>query len=757
MPKVKKEKTAVKKITKPKTVAQKRAERAPVHPKAVSKTHTIKPKVAGKPQGNGLASNSQSHKLLKPKVVAKKKKEEIIPVIKPVVKHEVKAEAKIDIKPAAQKRAERVPIHPIETGAAQKRVPIHPIESGAAHKVEIKHEAMPEVKHETRPVIKPVHDIKPEPVAEIKAEFTPDKEIEIELPITLKDLAVKLQEKSSVLIKHFMGMGMMVGINQALDEEVVNKLCLKYNCAIKKALNPEETALQEHKEKDKPGALKKRSPIVTFMGHVDHGKTSLLDAIRKTKVAEGEHGGITQHIGAYRVSLPGGEITFLDTPGHEAFTAMRARGARITDIVVLVVAADDGIMPQTQEAIDHARAAGVTIIVAINKIDKPQANIDMVKKQLSQAGLTAEDWGGKTITVPVSAKTGAGIDSLLEMILLQAEIMELKANPNRPANGVVVEARMAKGRGPVATLLVQNGTLHLNQNIIVGNLYGKIRAMLNDRFQSVTAVGPASPVEILGISGIPQVGEQFFVIEDEKQAKDLVQARVEKERQQQVKSVKRVSLEDLHTQIAAGKIKELKLIIKADVQGSLEAIKDTLDKLNVSEIKIDVIHAGVGNINNSDVILAMASDALIVGFNVNSDELAKELISKEGLEVKIYNIIYELANDIKAAVEGMLDPKLKKVFLGRLEVRKMFKLSRSGLIAGCIVTKGKITRNSMVTLLRNGQVAFEGKLSSLKRFKDDVRDVSEGVECGISIGGFDQLMEGDIIEAYDIEKIARRL
>jgi translation initiation factor IF-2 len=609
--------------------------------------------------------------------------------------------------------------------------------------------------HEVKAKI--VHEIKSEPIVEIKIEVAPDKEIEIELPITLKDLAVKLQEKSSVLIKHFMGMGMMVGINQALDEEAVNKLCLKYNCAIKKTLNAEEVALQEHKEKDKPGQLKKRSPIVTFMGHVDHGKTSLLDAIRKTKVAEGEHGGITQHIGAYRVSLPGGEITFLDTPGHEAFTAMRARGARITDIVVLVVAADDGIMPQTQEAIDHARAAGVSIIVAINKIDKPQANIDMVKKQLSEADLTAEDWGGKTITVPVSAKTGSGIDNLLEMILLQAEIMELKANPNRPASGVVVEARMAKGRGPVATLLVQNGTLHLNQNIIVGNLYGKIRAMLNDRVQSVTAVGPASPVEVLGISGIPQVGEQFFVIEDEKQAKSLVQSRVEKERQHQVKGVKRVSLEDLHAQIAEGKIKELKLIIKADVQGSLEAIKDTLDKLNVSEIKISVIHAGVGNINNSDVILALASDALILGFNVSADELAKVLISKEGIEIKIYNIIYELANDIKAAVEGMLDPKLKKVFLGKAEVRKMFKLSHSGIIAGCIVTKGKINRNSMVTLMRNGQVAFEGKLSSLKRFKDDVRDVTEGFECGMSIGGFDQLMEGDIIEAYEIEKIARKL
>jgi translation initiation factor IF-2 len=730
MPKVKKEKTAVKKVAKPKVQAKAK--------KIISKGHVLKSKVIAKPQ---------SHKPLKTKVIAKKKKEEIRPVIKPAVKQEQTTEVKAEVK-SAQKRA---PIHPIESGTAQKRAPIHPIESGTAHKVEVKHEAKPEIK----PVAKPAHA--PEVKPEVKVEVTPAKEIEIELPITLKDLAVKLQEKSSVLIKHFMSMGVMVGINQVLDEESVNKLCLKYNCAVKKALSVEEAILEEHKAKDKPEELKKRSPIVTLMGHVDHGKTSLLDAIRKTKVVEGEHGGITQHIGAYRVSLAEGEITFLDTPGHEAFTAMRARGARITDIVVLVVAADDGIMPQTQEAIDHARAAGVTIIVAINKMDKPQANIDMVKKQLSEAGLTAEDWGGKTITVPVSAKTASGIDNLLEMILLQAEIMELKANPDRLACGVVVEAKMAKGRGPVATLLVQNGTLHLNQNIIVGNLYGKIRAMLDDRSQSVTAVGPASPVEVLGISGIPQVGEQFFVVEDERQAKDLVQTRLEKEKQQQLKSAKRVSLEDLHAQIAEGKIKELKIIIKADVQGSLEAIKDTLDRLNVSEIKIDVIHTGVGNINNSDVILAVASDALIVGFNVNADELAKELISKEGIEVKIYNIIYELANDIKAAVEGMLDPKLKKVFLGRLEVKKMFKLSRSGLIAGCIVTKGKINRNSLVTLVRNGQVAFEGKLSSLKRFKDDVRDVSEGFECGISISGFDQLMEGDVIEAYEIEKIARRL
>ncbi|MDD5477214.1 MAG: translation initiation factor IF-2 [Candidatus Omnitrophica bacterium] len=707
MPKAKKEKTIVKKIVKTKVKVEAKAKKSP------AKAHALKPKPAAKP--------------LKPKPAVKKVKEEIKPVlksVKPAVKHAApKVEVKVEAKP------------------------------------EIKIEVKPEIKPEAAPVIKPkpaVH-IQPEPVPEIKVEAAPGKEIELELPITVKDLAIKLQEKSSVLIKHLMDMKVMIGINQTLDEDILNKLCLKYNFKIKKAPDAEELALEMHKKIDQPQELKNRPPIVTLMGHVDHGKTSLLDAIRKTKVTEAEHGGITQHIGAYRVSLPQGEITFLDTPGHEAFTAMRARGARITDIVVLVVAADDGIMPQTQEAIDHARAAGVAIIVAINKIDKAQANVDMVKKQLSEIGLTAEDWGGKTITVPVSAKTGEGIDNLLEMILLQAEVMELKANPDRLAYGVVVEARMSKGRGPVATLLVQNGSLNLNQSIIVGTLYGKIRAMLNDRGQGITSVGPASPVEVLGISGIPQVGEQFFVIEDEKLAKSLIQARVEKERLQQVKEVKRVSLEDLHAQIAGGKIKELKLIIKADVQGSLEAIKDTLDKLNVSEIKIDIIHMGAGNINISDVVLAMASDALILGFNVSADEPAKELISKEGIDVKTYSIIYELANDIKAAVEGMLSPKLKKVFLGRAEVRKMFKLSRSGLIAGCFVTKGKINRNCMVTVMRNGEAAFEGKLSSLKRFKDDVREVGEGFECGIAIGGFDQLMEGDIIEAYDIEKIARKL
>jgi translation initiation factor IF-2 len=552
-------------------------------------------------------------------------------------------------------------------------------------------------------------------------------------------------------------MKVMAGINQMLDETVVTALSTKFNFKILQAPDEEELALAQHKEPDAPEALRPRSPIVTFMGHVDHGKTSLMDAIRKTKIAEGEHGGITQHIGAYRVSLPHGEITFLDTPGHEAFTAMRARGASVTDIVVLVVAADDGVMPQTHEAIDHARAAGVPIIVALNKIDKPQANLDTVKKQLGELNLVAEDWGGKTITVGVSAKTGEGIDNLLEMILLEAQMLELKADPNKLAKGVVLEAKINPGRGISVTLLVQGGTLHLNDHIVVGNFYGKIRAMVNHLGKAVAAATPGVPVEVLGIAGVPEAGEQFYAFAEEKAAKELALRRQEKDRLQQMRSSARISLEDLHAQIAAGKIKELNLILKADVQGSLGAIKDVILKLAVEEIKINFIHEGVGDINTSDVVLAAASNALILGFHVMVDDLAKEVVNREGIDVRIYNIIYELGNEIKAALEGMLEPRLKKNFLGRAEVRKVMKLTKSGIIAGCYVNKGKITRNALVNLVRNGEVVYDGKVSSLRRFKDDVKEVAEGFECGIALSGFDAMQEGDVIEAFEIEKIARKL
>lgn len=715
-----------------------------------------KEKTSVRKRGAAVKPKKAVHRRAKSKAAVKPKLKPAIKVVKKVV---------LKQKPTSpiQKPVTPKPVpYKIETPVAK---PVHP-----EVKKEIAKPIISEPKKEVLPVKKeipalkavPKHEpvkIEPKVEVEVAAPLKPVelKELELNLPITLKDLAIKLQEKPSVIIKSLMDMRVMVGINQSMDEQSVIKICEKYGFKINKAIGKEEVFLKIHEEQDEPKDLNPRPPVVTIMGHVDHGKTSLLDAIRKTKVAESEHGGITQHIGAYRVSLAHGEITFLDTPGHEAFTAMRARGARITDIVILVVAADDGIMPQTQEAIDHACAAGVPIIVAINKIDKPQANLDRVKKQLADLDLKAEDWGGKTITVPVSAKTGEGIDSLLEMVLLEAQMLELKSNPKRHARGVVVEAKMAKGRGPVATLLVQNGTLRLNENIIVGNFYGKIRAMTDDHGSAVISAGPGVPVEVLGISDVPDAGEQFFVIPDEKQAKELAAMRSERQRQQQIKIIKRISLEDLHSEIVAGKIKELKLIIKADVQGSLEAIKETLSRLNVSEIKLDIIHTGVGNINSSDVILAVASNALILGFNVTADELAKGLVAKEGVDVRTYNIIYELASDIKAAVEGMLEPKIKKVFVGRAEVRKVFKLSRAGTVAGCFITKGKINRSSLINILRNGDVVFEGKLSALKRFKDDVRDVAEGFECGMSFSGFDAMMEGDIIEAYEIEIIARKL
>ena len=700
-------------------------------PKKEKKVSVKKPKAkasAAKPKRAKTASKASSAGKTSTRIQAK-----------PAAKAPRKTRAKIT-KPAPKKQ--KAPVAPVAPQGRVEEKIIKPAASVALRK------KRPE------PVVGEQPKVAVGPPPEKKKDL---KELEINFPVTVKDLAVKLQEKPSNLIKMLMGMKVMAAINQRLDEPILLMLGEKLGFQIKKAPDEEEQALKLHQQEDAPKQLISRPPIVTFMGHVDHGKTSLLDAIRKSKVVDKEHGGITQHIGAYRVNLSGSEITFLDTPGHEAFTAMRARGASVTDMVVLVVAADDGIMPQTKEAIDHARAAGVSIIIAINKIDKPQADLDRVKKQLSSMDLLAEDWGGKTIIVGVSAKTGEGIDTLLEMILLEAQMLELKANPDRLAKGIVIEAKMSKGRGPVATLLVQNGTLRLNDNILIGKFYGKIRGMFNDHGVAVEVAPPSYPVEILGLSGIPAAGEQFFIFDDDRQAKEISAMRHEKEKQQQVKEIKHIGLEGLYSSIKEGKIKELKLIIKADVQGSLEAIKDTFTKLKDSEIKLTVIHEGVGNINSSDVILAAASDALVLGFNIKQDELAKELSAKEGVEVRIYNVIYELSREIKAALEGMLEPTIKKNFLGRAEIRKVFNLSRSGAVAGCFVTKGKIARSASVNLVRNGEVLYEGNILNLKRFKDDVREVAEGFECGITLKGFESLQQSDIIEAFEIEKIARKL
>jgi len=664
---------------------------------------------------------------------------------------------------AIVKDKEAVPQKPEPKPAA-----VHsPQPAAAEHKpaaAEVKHTPPPPAKP-AEPVVKDTRHIKPAaqpaaavPVPESKPAVTvAPKELQLDIPITVKDLAVKMQEKPSTLLKCLMDMRIMATINQMLDEPTVSLLCAKYGLKFVPAPGQEEMTLGMHNAPDKKELLKPRAPIVTFMGHVDHGKTSLLDAIRKTKVADSEHGGITQHMNAYRVAFKNGEITFIDTPGHEAFTAMRARGAGVTDIVVLVVAADDGVMPQTVEAIDHSRAAGVSIIVALNKVDKTQANLDRVKKQLAGLNLNPEDWGGKTITVPVSAKTGQGIDDLLEMILLEAQMLELKVNPNKPAKGIVLEAELSKHRGTVCALLVQEGTLNLNDTIIVGRYYGRVKAMFDDHGRNVSSALPSCPVEVLGLSGVPQAGEQFYVVSDEKAARDLALKRQEDERLRQVKAPRRISLEDLHARIKEGTVKELRLILKGDTQGSLEAVKDIIGKIAVTEIKVEIMHAGVGNINSSDVVLAAASDALVMGFNISADDMAKEISAKEGVDIRIYNIIYELGNEIKAAIEGMLEPKLKKNFQGRADVRKVFRLSKGGTIAGCMVAKGRIQRNSAAALLRNGEQIYEGKISSVKRFKDDVKEVNENFECGISLSGFDAFQEGDVIETFDIERIARKL
>lgn len=586
------------------------------------------------------------------------------------------------------------------------------------------------------------------------------KPLEVSVPTTIKDLAVSLNIKSNELIKYLMfKFKLFANINQSLGDEIVSEILKDHGFKLVKPPSLEDMVIKPYKELDSD-KLKFRSPIVTFMGHVDHGKTSLLDVIKRTKVAESEHGGITQHIGAYEVKLPKGKITFLDTPGHEAFTAMRARGANVTDIVVLVVAADDGIMPQTVEAIDHARAAKVPIIVAMNKIDKPQSDIERLKRQLSEIGLTPEDWGGKTITVGVSAKTAEGIDTLLEMILLESEMLELKSSYEQEASGVVVEAKLSKGKGPIATVLVQSGVLKIGDFVIVGYHSGRIKAMLDSLRTPVREAGPSTPVEITGLSGVPEAGEKFYVVNDEKKARELVDKKLQEQKRLRLEpSLKRshLHLEDLYREIKEHGVKELNIIVKADTQGSVEAIEDSLNKIGTKEVKITVMHKGVGLINSSDVILAMASNAIIIGFHVDPDDLAKAMAQKEGIDIRTYRIIYEIVNDMKAALEGMLAPKIKKVFSGRAEVKKVFKLSKSGSVAGCIVRKGKIVRSGQAVLVRNGQVSFEGKIAALKRFKDDVREVAEGFECGISLAGFEDIKDGDFIDVFQIEEIARKL
>ena len=581
--------------------------------------------------------------------------------------------------------------------------------------------------------------------------------IEIGETITVKDLAEQINKPVNDVIKTLMFLGVMAAMNQEIDFETAKKVAEKYD--IEAYVKEEDSTLEEHFEEDEEiedENLESRPPIITVMGHVDHGKTSLLDAIRKAKVTDTEAGGITQHIGAYTVDIKGQKLTFLDTPGHEAFTAMRARGAQITDIVILVVAADDGIMPQTVEAINHCKAADVPMIVAINKIDREGANQDRIKQELTEHGLVVEDWGGDVIAVPVSAKQNLNIDTLLEMVVLTAEMLELKANPARKGKGTVIEAKLDKGRGAVASLLVQNGTLHAGDSIIVGSTYGRIRAMFDDAGKKIKSAGPSIPVEVLGLSEVPAAGDRFTVVKDEKTARQMAEARREKERQENFNSAHKVSLEDLYSQIKEGKVKELSVIIKADVQGSIEAIRGSLEKLSTDDVKVRVIHGAVGAITETDITLASASNAIVIGFNVRPENSAVVLAERDGVEVKTYRIIYDAIEDVKSAMIGMLDPEYKEVVLGTAEIRNTFKISNVGTIAGGYVLTGKLTRNADVRLIRDKIVILDSKLASLKRFKDDVKEVNAGYECGFSLEKFNDIKEGDIIEAYTMEAIKRK-
>lgn len=582
-----------------------------------------------------------------------------------------------------------------------------------------------------------------------------EKHLRLGEAVTVKELAEKLNARPAEVIRVLMKLGVMATINAVIDLEKATALAQSFGYSVEAAAADSGDAFIDEDESEEN--LWPRAPVVTVMGHVDHGKTSLLDAIRATNVTQSEAGGITQHIGAYAVNTARGNVVFLDTPGHEAFTAMRARGAQATDIVVLVVAADDGVMPQTVEAITHARAANVPIVVAINKIDLPNANPDRIKQQLSDHGLIPEQWGGETIFVEVSAKRKQNIDELLEMLLLQAEILELRANPSRRGQGVVIEAELDKTRGPVATVLVQKGTVRIGEAFVVGMHYGRIRALLNDRGEKIPEAGPATPVEVIGVSGVPLAGDRFQVVGDEKKARQIATLRQQRRREEHIQRTSRVTLEDLYRQIKEGEVKELNVLIKADVQGSAQAVRDTLEKQSTSEVRLRVIQGAVGGITESDVMLASASNAIIIGFNVRPTPKASELAEREGVDVRMYTIIYDLIGDVRAALEGLLDPEVAEHIMGRAEVRETYHIPRIGVIAGCYVTEGTVTRNAECRLLRDDVVVYQGRIASLRRFKEDVHEVSSGYECGIGLERFADIKRGDIIEPFVREQVAKKL
>lgn len=752
-------KKAVKKTAKPAAPKKAADDKAPV-----AKKKTV---VKKKPEVKETALTSSAPKAAPVAVTAKPQ----VSVPAPVVKVEAPKAT-----PVAMPVKPQVVVPPVVAPKVEAPKPVVPPPAPAPIKIDVSRIDIPKVippfeavkpllKKRRRPEDGGFRGRETKPSASIASAVVPEqvvsgplKDLEIQVPIAVKDFAVCVNQKTNVVLKKLLDMRVFANVNQNLGEDIVVKLAEGFGFNVIKLKSQEEKLIDVHQqEKDDPATLKPRAPVVTFMGHVDHGKTSLLDRIRSAKVAEGEHGGITQHIGAYSVKASTGTITFLDTPGHEAFTAMRARGAHITDVVVLVVAADDGIMPQTQEAIDHARAANVPIIVALNKIDKKTADPDRVKKQLTEHDLLAEEWGGKVGVVGVSALTGKGIDELLERILLEAEILELKANPNKKASGIVIEAHISKGRGAVASLIVQSGTLREGDAIVVGPYAGKIKAMFDDKKRPIKIAGPSTPVEILGLSQVPGAGDMFYAVEDERKAKEIAATRQEKLKNEKLSGTAKVSLEELYSQIQQGEIKEVRVLIKADVQGSIEALKESLGKIPTNEVKLRFMHTAVGDVNASDVILAQASNAIIIAFNVSVDVKARQELEKTLVDVREYRIIYDAVEDVRKALEGLLAPKLKRHFIGKVEIRNVFKLSSKGVVAGCYVQKGKVRNKAQVEIVRNGQIVHTAHISSLKRFKDDVKEVSENFECGITVANYDAIEVGDILEVFDIESIARRL
>ncbi|MFH1784691.1 MAG: translation initiation factor IF-2 [bacterium] len=728
-----------------------------------SKTSAIKPKKKVAAKTTEKETTKKTVKKAPVKKVAKKKTDQkkVVEAKKTVKKKKITKKAPLEVtQEKVIKKVQSVKVAPSEKKATAtekkpKKTVAKKVLKEKSPEVEITIQKEPEVIQQPKPAV----EEKPVKVVVEKKEIVEEKPtvkeiVKISESITVSELAHKLKTEATELIKALMKLGIMVTINQRLDTDTATLVAGECGFDVEVVPLYGEEMIAEEEES---GEVVGRSPVVTIMGHVDHGKTTLLDAIRETKVTATEAGSITQHIGAYKVKCGKGEIVFLDTPGHEAFTAMRARGAQITDIVVLVVAADDGIKPQTVEAIDHARAANVPIMVVINKVDLPQGDVQRVKQELNKYNLTSEDWGGKTICVEVSALKKTGIETLLEMILLQAEMLELKASEEGKASGIVIEARLDKRRGRIAALLVQKGTIRTSDVFISGSTYGKVRAMFDDKGIKISKAGPSTPVEILGLFGLPHAGDRFRVVDNEMQARHIVGVREQIKKEEKLNKVQRITLEDLHDEMVKGKLKELNIIIKADVQGSVEALKDSLEKLSNSEIKLHVIHSGVGGINENDVTLASASNAIIIGFNVRPEPSAQGLADKEAIDIHIYRIIYEVVAAVKSALEGLLEPTYKEQGLGRAQVRETFKLPKGGVIAGSFVTEGKIARTANARITRDNVIIYEGKINSLRRFKDDVKEVTNNYECGIGLENFNDIKKDDIIEVYTLQKIKRTL